>query len=51
MRKIGTKSGKQKMWVGDVGVFLLIAVEVFICAMVKSRYIGDGHLTFSRESL
>ena len=23
----------------------------FICAMVKSRYIGDGHLTFNRESL
>ena len=22
-----------------------------ICAMVKSRYIGDGHPTFNRESL
>ena len=24
--------------------------DVYICAMVKSRYIGDGHPTFNRES-
>ena len=24
---------------------------ILICAMVKSRYIGDGHPTFNREPL
>ncbi len=30
---------------------LIIPYHIPICAMVKSRYIGDGHPTFNRESL
>ena len=33
----------------DLGVPLFL--ETPICAMVKSRYIGDGHPTFNRKSL
>ena len=29
----------------------IIGRTTAICAMVKSRYIGDGHPTFNRESL
>ena len=27
----------------------IVFMENFICAMVKSRYIGDGHPTFNRN--
>ena len=33
----------------DVGWSLYLMKGDFICAMVKSRYIGDGHPTFNRN--
>ena len=48
----------EPFFVGDFCMLGLVVLDYtpennggFICAMVKSRYIGDGHPTFNRESL
>ena len=55
----GTKSKLAAAWMGlmatePVGLMTVIhqlAVDVNVCARVKIPYIGDGHPTFTRESL
>ena len=37
-----------KVW-GPVGFYRCIYILIYICATVKSRYIGDGHPTFNRN--